>query len=378
MGLLLGVAFAMLASSLWMAIGPQLPVLRTHRRTLGWLTWLASRGAFLALALRSVAPLPALPWHALLAVAGQGFLPAGGAMGTAAGPVDLPPGGAASAVLLLAIDLAAWRALAAAEGDGGEAAWNWVASPLTLWIGVVLGAPRLVAVALVAFAHLLGRRGRETACGAALGAAAAWGGPVVLAVALAMVFAPGRTRARAGAAIAAGGALSGMLRFAAPAAWNWTWLPPAQPGGGVSSWRLVHALTGFTPGAWAWLAALALLAAGFAWLRPRRAGAPAYAAWAFGACALFAPCFPAREVMPFAPLLAVWAADDPDRRGWWFITGLALALGVALEPLALGEGGRVTGQLIGWAGIAAATLLALWPLSTLLRAPAAAPVTPRP
>jgi hypothetical protein len=80
---------------------------------------------------------------------------------------------------------------------------------------------------------------------------------------------------------------------------------------------------------------------------------------------LFAPGFPVRDVLPLTPLLAAWAADDPDRRGWWFITSLALALSVVLEPLAFRQGGDATGWLIGVAGIGAAALLALWPLGVL-------------
>jgi hypothetical protein len=363
-----GVAFVILASAMWMAIAPQLPPFRERRDALAGITWFVSRG-LCALVLLGLAADPGMAWGALLAVAGFGAFHPGAGAAPFAGPIDLPPGGAWRVPLAIGVDFVAWRALAAAEGDEGEAAWNWVASPLVLGIGVLFAAPRGAAVALVAVAHLLQRRGFGVASGLVTGLAAAWGGPAALAAAVALAFAPGRTPARALCTALAGGAALAALRFLAPHAWNWAWLPPAEPGGGVSLWRLAHAGSAFVPGEWGWLPVAALLLAGCTALARRGAGAPALAAWTFGVFAVFAPSFPVREALPFAPLLAVWAADDPDRRGWWFLEGFALALCVVLELLATRTGDRTTWRFIGIAGIAGTALLALWPLRETLREP---------
>jgi hypothetical protein len=246
-----------------------------------------------------------------------------------------------------------------------------LATPFALWIGVVLGTPRAALGALLALSWLAHRRGRDMPAGVALGVAAAAGGPLVLAPALAVLLAPGRRAPRALGAAAAAVAVLWLLRAYAPPAWGWSWWPPAESGGGVSLARLGFALTGRVPGAWSGMACAALALGGFAWLVRRGAEAPALAAWAFGACALAAPAFPVGAVVAFAPLLAGWCAADPDRRGWWFLESLALALTVVLERYAAVEPAHAGWRFAALLGIAAAVLLAPWPLRQLV-APGAA------
>ena len=356
-----------LALALWMVLAPQVPRFRERREALSWITWIATRGFYAALLVFGAGPWARATWTALRGAArfGQAH---GGHAWSAAGAFDRGAG-PWIALALLAADFAAWRAVAAAGTEGGESGWNWVASPVVLAFGVALAVPRSAATAFLALALLFVRRGRDGPAGGFLGAAAAWGGPFAAAAALAVLCAPGRRAVRAVVALAGAAVTLAVLRFAAPAAWAWTWAPPADAGAGTTLWRFALGFARFAPGGWAWLGCAVLGAWGVGRLALRGAGAPAMVVWVFASCALLSPSFPASSALVFTPALAAWASDDPDRRGWWVLYGAALSLGVGLEAGFEGSRGP-GGKSLAMIAVAGAALLAAWPLLVAFAPPA--------
>ena len=142
------------------------------------------------------------------------------------------------------------------------------------------------------------------------------------------------------------------------------WQPLTLEGGnfgvGPTLWRVPVTLLGFDLGVAGWLPFIVLAAIGV-W-RLRAAGsAEAHATWQFGAFAALAPKFMPMYAVMWAPLLALWAAPDADRRGWLLVYGSLLPLAWYLDsgPLQglFGAGWQVT-AVLGLVGIA---VLALWP-----------------
>src|SRR5262249_34322427 len=121
-------------------------------------------------------------------------------------------------------------------------------------------------------------------------------------------------------------------------------------------------------GLWGWLPFAALAVWGLARLWARRAGAPAHAAWQYGAFAALSPKFLPMYALLWTPLLAVWAGAEPRRRTWLALEGTLLALA---WPLGAGPLQGMFGpawRALAIAAIAAMGLLALWPIAVELQA----------
>ena len=287
-------AFAVLGGS-WMALGPQVPLLRVRRGALAALTWCVARFALAALA------------------ATHGALPGRLAVG-------------------LALDFATWRVLAASDGAGPETEWGWVASP-AVWL-LAPGAPwPALAVALaLALGVALGRRRSTRRAWSVLGLV-----PVVAAIfgAIGPVWprftCEGPTLARVASAF--------------------------------------HVGTGIAPPVVFLLALLAVVT--IALVRGR--GAADVAVAGFGAFAALAPRFAVGQAVLWAPVLSHWAADDPDRRGWWLVYGTALPVAFALSRGALAGDAGASWRGIAVLGVAGAVALGAWPIAAALRRDAPAP-----
>ncbi|HEV2105424.1 MAG TPA: hypothetical protein VGU27_06795, partial [Candidatus Eisenbacteria bacterium] len=208
----------------WMAVARELPLLRGRPGLAGGLTWALTRALPAAL-LWGVAGFASLDLRATLLPQAHAAL-AGGVpyrdYASAFSPL-LPPLLAATTLvagrlgpplLFLAADLAAWRALAAGEGEAGEAAWAYVAMPV-VWYpliryqdGGALGA-MFVALAFVAM-----RRGRAAAAGLALAGGLLFTRPLFLLPALACLLGAPAGRRRMAAWAAAPVALVGAVLLA--------------------------------------------------------------------------------------------------------------------------------------------------------------------
>lgn len=363
----------------WMAIAPQLPFLKGARVPLAWFTWLATRLAF-----------GTLIWGAMghsgvdqLAF----FLPqakhalAGGVpyrdFASAYGPLFAPllgitvrlAGDAGPFALFLLADFAAWRALAWSEGEGSEAAWGWAALPMVWYFTVRYAQDEALGAMFVALAWALARRDRNALAGFTLGL-----GLVVTKPLFALLALPFVLGSRRRVALLAGAALPTALVYGVLLAWGApVWQPLTLEGGnfgvGPTLWRVPVVLAGFDLGAAGWLVFVAIAAAGAALLGRRGAGAADHAVWQYGAFAAFAPKFMPMYAVLWAPMLALWAADDPDRRGWLLLYGAALPLAWYLDSGPLQGLFGLGWQVVAIAGLVAVGLLALWPLRVLAAPP---------
>ncbi len=329
-------AIAVVAGALWMTLAPQSSPAAHRRGLLGALTWAGSRALLLALA------------HA----------------------------DARALVLPLAADLVAWRALAYAEGEAAEAPWAWAATPAVALLALRAGAPAACGAAAVALAFALVRRRLALAAGLALGGAAAFAGPWLVAPALALALGAARRPARVAALLVP---VAGALVVGRFGTWAGAWpeaIAAPVAGAGPTLWRVPFALGVAVPAWIAWGIVLALAAWG-AWRLVRRGeGDAAIGAWAFAAFATCAPGADAAHLVAWLPLLVAWCAGDPDRRGWWILEGLALPIAFVLEGAPLSGAWGPLWRAMAMAGLLGAGALALWPLHALHARPVAAR-TPR-
>lgn len=362
----------------WMAIAPQLPFLRAHRVPLAWVTWLLTRLAF-----------GALIWGAMghsgvdqLAF----FLPqakhalAGGVpyrdFATAYGPLFAPllglvvsvAGDAGPFVLFLLADFVAWRALAWSEGEGSEAAWAWAALPMVWYFTVRYAQDEALGAMFVAIAWALERRDRTALAGFVLGL-----GLVVTKPLFALLALPFLLGSKKRVALLAGAAIPVVLVYGVLLAWGApVWQPLTLEGGnfgvGPTLWRVPVVLWNFDLGPAGWAVFLALAASGGVLLCKREAGVADHAVWQYGAFAAFAPKFMPMYAVLWAPMLALWAAGDPDRRGWLLVYGAALPLAWYLDSGPLQGMFGIGWQVVAIAGLLGVGLLALWPLRTLASA----------
>jgi hypothetical protein len=363
---------------LWMALAPQLPALRGRRVRLSWLTWLGTRVAFAIvvwglLGHQGTDQLGFFLPQARHVLAGQ--LPYRD-FPSAYGPLFAPLLAVAVAalgdtgpfVLFLLADFVAWRALAAAEGEGSDAAWMWAALPAVWYLTVRYAQDEALAAAFLALALLASRRERPAWAGMALGLGLLVTKLLFLLPALPLVLGANRRgRIVAWAALPVAIVYGGFLALGAPVLQPFA-LESAKLGVGPTLWGVPAVLAHLDLGAAGGLAFAVLFVWGLAVLLPRRADAGDHAAWQYGAFAAVSPKFMPMYLVMWAPLLCVWAARDADRRAW-------LALYCTLLPLAWYlESGPLQGlfgplwrgiALVGLPGIA---LLALWPLWAL-RAP---------
>lgn len=364
------------AGALWMALGPQVPALRERRALLAWLTWLATRPGFVLFLRLLQLPNGRPAWAEVMP---HGAPPAFG------GPwllrllahAHLDAGGPGTALLALAADFVAWRALAAETGDASEAAWNWVAAPLVWYLAALSGGAEMLGAACLACAWLLSRRSRALEAGLALAGAVALAGPVALLPALAIVLGA-QSRVRSGAAaLVALASLAFALGAVGASPLALVRPEPVAFGTGPTLWRVPALLANLAPGPWGALPLGLLLALGAVLLSLRRADMADHAAWGAGAFAACAPALGAAAPILWAPLLAAWAGPDPDRRGWWLLWASLLPLAAWLDagPL-LGALGP-TWRLLAALGVTGTALLALWPLRTLAFPPRALPVRRR-
>lgn len=364
--------------AVWMALARELPGLRGRPGWAGWSTWLLTRAGFAAvlwggLGHRGIDQLAFFLPQAQAALAGgipyRDFP-------SAYGPLFAPLLGLMVALigtsgpflLFLLADLGAWRALVAAEGEESEAAWAWCALPMVWYFTVRYAQDESLAAAFVCLAWWALRRERAALAGGILGVGLLVTKPLFLVLVLPFLLGARGRRV----ALWVGGAI--------PVAVGYGWLllmhaPILQPltlegsnfGIGPTLWRVPVVLTGLDLGPAGWLPVLSLIALGAAILSRRRAGVEAHAVWQFGAFAALAPKFMPMYAVMWAPLLAVWAASDADRRGWLLLYGSLLPLAWYLDsgPLQglFGGGWRII-AILGSVFIA---LLALWPLRDLLR-----------
>lgn len=266
--------------------------------------------------------------------------------------------------LFLVADLVAWRALAAAEGEGSEASWAYVATPLTWYFTVRYGQDEALAAAALALAWWALRRGRGALAGLALAAGLTLTKPLFALPALALVIAAA-PRARAAMLAWAGaltGAVYGAFVIAGADVLQPLRLEGASFGIGPTLWRVPVTLFGWDAGPWGWLPFVALAGVGAVFLARRHADAPSHATWQYGAFAALAPkCMPMYVAM-WAPLLAIWAARDPDARGWWIVYGALLPLAWALDSGPLQGLFGPAWQALAVLGLTGIAALALWPL----------------
>lgn len=364
--------------ALWMAVARDLPGLRGRPRAAGWLTWVLTRVVFAALI-----------WGAL---GHQGidqlafFLPQAQAaleggvpyrdFRSAYAPLFAPLlaltvwilGTTGPLVLFLLADLGAWRALVAAEGEASEAAWMWCASPMVWYFTVRYAQDESLTALFVCLAWWTMRRERATLAGFVLGMGLVVTKPLFLLLALPFVLAAGARRGAIlrGALVPTVLVYGALLMMRAPILQPLT-LEGGNFGVGPTLWRVPVVLMGFDLGPAGWIPFLMLLAVGAFLLHRSGEGAPAHGAWQFGAFAALAPKFMPMYAVMWAPLLALWAAPDADRRGWLLVYGVLLPLAWYLDsgPMQgmFGAGWQVTGIL----GLVFIALLALWPLRAMLR-----------
>ncbi|MEO5987867.1 MAG: hypothetical protein ABIU54_06800 [Candidatus Eisenbacteria bacterium] len=373
-----------LLGALWMAAARDLPGLRGRPAVVGWLTWLLTRVG-----------LSAVIWGLL---GHQGvdqltfFLPQARAaleggvpyrdFHSAYAPLFAPLlgltvrglGMIGPLVLFLLADLGAWRALAAAEGEDSEAAWAWCALPMVWYFTVRYAQDESLAACCVCFAWWAMRRERAMLAGLALGIGLLITKPLFLLLALPFVLAAGARRGAVllGTAIPTVVGYGALLMMHAPILQPLT-LEGANFGVGPTLWRVPVVLLGIDLGPAGWSPFLLLVAWGAWRMRKGGVGAEAHGAWQFAAFAAFAPKFMPMYALMWAPLLALWAAPDADRRGWLLVYGVLLPLAWYLDsgPLqgVFGAGWQVTGVL----GLVSIALLSLWPLRAMLRQKPIAP-----
>lgn len=369
---LLALAVLLPLGAAWMAVAPDLPPFRGRRALLGTFTWCATRLGFGVLqwwALREggAEPLPGALAEALAALSGglphRDFAsPHAALFAPLMGAAVAALGAAGPALLLLAADFGTWRALAAAEGEDGEPAWVWAALPLAWCLTPREGRDELFAAFGVALAWLGLRRDRPGAAGLALGLAALVTGPAMAWLAWPFVAGARRGRAVLAAAALAPPVLLALAERAlgadAAQPWRLAW---AAPGAGATLGRLAEGFAWHPPAALAWGACVAWAAAGLVLLARRPGRVLAHAVWTFGALAAFAPRFVAVDAVAWTPLLALWSAGDPDRRGWLVVYGALLpAAGALAGPAVHGAWGPMW-RLTGMAAILGMAALALWP-----------------
>lgn len=364
--------------ALWMALAPRLPVLRGRKVLLSWLTWFGTRVAFGIvvwglLGHEGVDQLAFFLPQARHVLAGQ--LPYRD-FPSAYGPLFAPLlavavaalGDSGPFVLFLLADFVAWRALAAAEGEGSDAAWMWAALPALWYLTVRYAQDEALAAAFVALAWLAFRRERPARVGIALGLGLLVTKPLFLLPALPLVLgANHRGTIVAWAALPVAIVYGAFLAVRAPVLQPLT-LEGANFGVGPTLWGVPVMLAHLDLGAAGWLAVAALFVWGLAVLLPRRAGAGDHAAWQYGAFAALSPKFMPMYLVMWAPLLCVWASRDADRRGWLLLYSTLLPLTWYLDS---GPLQGLFGPLWRWIALVALpgiALLALWPLWAL-RAP---------
>lgn len=358
--------------AVWMALAPALPPFRARRGALAAITWVATRVLFAVLVWGLLGHagvdqlaffLPqaraaldgGLPYRDFVSAYGPLFAPLLGVAVYVAGTVG-------PLALFVLADFGAWRALAAAEGEDGEAAWGWAALPMVWYFTVRYAQDEALAALFLALAWAALRRGRPAAAGLLIGLGFVLTKPLFALPALPFVL--GTARGRGALLLAA--AAPAALAYGALAALGGDVLQPlrlegASFGVGPTLWRVPVVLAGWDAGPAGWLPCLALMAVGAFVLGRRGAGVPEHAAWQFGAVAALAPKFMPMYAVMWAPLLAVWAAGDPDRRGWLLVYGALLPLAWYLDsgPLQglFGFGWRAVAVM----GLPAIALLALWP-----------------
>lgn len=371
----------LLAGAAWMAVAPALPGLRSRRRLLGGITWIATRVLF-----------GVLVWGALghagidqLAF----FLPqaraalAGGIpyrdFASAYAPLFAPLLGLAVAVLgtsgpfvlFVLADFATWRVLAAAEGEEGEAPWAWAALPMIWYFTVRYGQDESLAAVFVALALWATRRRRAGLAGLALGVGFVVTKPLFALPALAFVLAAReRRRALLAAAAAPIALVYGALAIVGADLLQPLRLEGANFGVGPTLWRVPVVLGHWDAGPAGWLPFVLVFAAFAVLLARRRADAAVIGTLQYAAFAALAPKFMPMYAVMWAPLLAVWSADDPDRRGWLLVYGALLPLAWYLDSGPLQGLFGVGWQLTAIAGLVGIALLALWPAARELRGPA--------
>lgn len=367
-----------LVGAVWMAIAPELPPLRRRRALLSWCTWLLTRVAFAALVWgglghQGIDQLAFYLPQARHVLAGD--LPYRD-FPSAYGPLFAPllavavrlAGEAGPFVLFLLADFVAWRALAAAEGEDGEAAWLYSALPIVWYFTVRYAQDEALGAACVALAWLALKRDRAALGGLALGFGLLVTKPLFALLALPFLLGSPRRGALLAWAAAPVLAVYGTLLFLRAPIWQPLALEGGTFGVGPTLWRVPVVLAHFDLGPAGWLAFLAVAAVGVFALRGRSATVTDHAAWQFGAFAALAPKFMPMYAVLWAPFLALWAAGDPDRRGWLLLYGAALPLAWYLDS------GPLQGVFgLGWhfvavAGLVGVAALALWPLREMLRA----------
>lgn len=371
-----------LVGVVWMTLARELPPLARRPAVTGWLTWVLTRIAFAGL-VWGVLGHAGVDQEAFFLPQARAALEGGWPyrdFDSAYAPWFAPllaltlrmAGDVGPFALFVLADLVAWRAIAAAEGEGSEAAWGYVATPLTWYFTIRYGQDEALAAAALALAWWALRRGRGGLAGLALGLGFVVTKPLFALPALALVLGAA-PRAR-WAMLAWGGAIAAAVYATFVRAGADVLQPLRLEGGsfgvGPTLWRVPVTWTGWDPGPLGWAPFALLAIVGLVWLVRRQADGAAHAAWQYGGFAALAPkCMPMYVAM-WAPLLAVWAGRDADARGWWVVYGALLPLAWALDSGPLqGLFGPVWQGIavVGLTGIAA---LALWPLRRLAAAPA--------
>lgn len=368
--------------ALWMILAPALPCFSRHRALLSALTWLLTRVAFGVLVWgvlghSGIDQLTFFLPQAKHALAGQlvyrDFPSAYGPLfAPLLGVMVATLGNAGPFVLFLFADFVAWRALAAADGEASEVAWGYVALPLVWYLAVRYAQDEPLCAAFIALAYLALRRERPLAAGLALGLGLLVTKPLFALPALPFLLAgKGRLRLALAAAVPVVILYGALLLMRAPILQPFT-LEGGNFGVGPTLWRVPVVLLHFDlPGAVGWLPLAALLALGVVLLVRRGAPLEAHAAWQYGAFAALSPKFMTMYAIMWAPLLAVWAAKDPDRRGWWLLYGAMLPLAWYLDSGPMQGLFGMGWHLVGVTGIIGVALLALWPLWEMRRADSA-------
>jgi len=361
----------------WMALAREIPLLARRPALAGWLTWSLTRMAFAAL-VWGVLGHAGVDQEAFFLPQARAALAGGWPyrdFASAYAPLFAPllslavrvAGDVGPFVLFLLADLVAWRALVAAEGEGSEAAWGYVATPLTWYFTVRYGQDEALAAAALALAWWALRRGRGGVAGLVLGLGLAATKPLFALPALALVLG---AAPRARAALLAWG---GVVVAAVYGVFMWAGADVLQPlrleggsfGVGPTLWRVPVTWWGWDPGVLGWAPFAALALSGIVLLMRRHADGAAHAAWQYGGFAALAPkCMPMYVAM-WAPLLAVWAGRDADARGWWVVYGALLPLAWALDSGPLQGMFGSLWQAIAVAGLFGIAALALWPLRHL-------------
>jgi hypothetical protein len=360
-----------------MALGPQLPGLRSRRALLAWITWLGTRALFGlivwgALGHSGIDQLAFFLPQARHALAGE--LPYRD-FPSAYGPLFAPLLGLAVRVagdsgpflLFLLADFVAWRALAAAEGEESETAWGYAALPIVWYFTVRYAQDEALGAAFVALAYLASKRDRAALAGLALGIGLVVTKPLFALLALPFVLGERRR-----APLLAAAATPVLLVYGLLLAWGApVWQPLTLEGGnfgvGPTLWRVFVVLLHFDLGPAGWLPFVALAAFGAWWLSRRGAASEDHAVWQFGAFAALAPKFMPMYAVLWAPQLSSWGSRDPDRRGWLVLYGAALPLAWYLDSGPLQGLFGAGWQVVAVGGLLGVALLALWPLRVLAR-----------